>query len=285
MKKLIITALMASLAGCSIQSHDPGKPAVMADRGSYFAQQKTESIASNLVAFAGYPHVISDHDMPSNLKAGLDFTSGAYMGFNSFSSLFGAGGVGALSAITGDDIRPFGSDSVILMVPLQSGEKYNDLSVAKRAFETYLTKVDGSQLADNPSSAAYKSELARKKFSEDPNMSGANCRPENAALSLLSGADAKCGLSDYDVEIYFSRPASGGEFSELASLPKAQYSVMLFNLYSNYKVRSDAPWAASYDNRHKAFKSINMTLPFISPDRKDGGKRIVIDSNNKVLYL
>ena len=40
MKKLIIAALVASLAGCSIQSHDPGKPAVTADRGSYFAQNK-----------------------------------------------------------------------------------------------------------------------------------------------------------------------------------------------------------------------------------------------------
>ena len=285
MKKLIIAALVASLAGCSIQSHDPGKPAVTADRGSYFAQNKKDSIAANLIAFAGYPYVISDHDMPSNLKAGLDFTSGAYMGFNSFGSLFGAGGIGALSAITGDNIRPFTPDSVILMVPLQPGEKYNDLSVAKRAFETYLTKIDGSKLADNPSSAAYKSELARKKFSEDPNMSGANCHSENAALGLLSGADARCGLADYDVEIYFSRPASGREFPELFSLPKGQYSVMLFNLYYNYAVRSDAPWAAAYDDSQKVFKFKNLTLPFISPDRKDGGKRIVIDSNNKVLYL
>ena len=285
MRKLIIAAVIASLAGCSIQSHDPEKPAVTADKGSYFAQNKKDSIASNLVAFAGYPYLISDHDMPSDLKAGLDFTSGAYMGFNSFSSLLGSGGIGALSALTGDNIRPFGSDSVILMVPLQAGEKYNDLAVAKRAFETYLKKIDASLIKPDSSSAAYKSELARKKFAEDANMSGANCRAENAALGLLSGADARCGLGDYDVEIYFSRPATGREFPELSALPKGQYSVMLFNLYYNYAVRSNAPWAAAYDDSQKVFKFKNLTLPFVSPDRKDGGKRIVIDSNNKVLYL
>ena len=222
--------------------------------------------------------------MPSDLKAGLDFTSGAYMGFNSFSSLLGAGGIGALSAITGDNIRPFGSDSVILMVPLQFGEKYNDLAVAKRAFETYLKKIDASQMKVDPSSAAYKSQLARKKFAEDTNMSGANCRSENAALALLSGADARCGLSDYDVEIYFSRPATGLEFPELGALPTGQYSVILFNLYYNYAVLSDAPWAAAYDDRQKVFKFKNLTLPFVSPDRKDGGERLIIDGDNKVLY-
>lgn len=285
MKLIVIAALVAALSGCSIQSHDPEKPAVTADKGSYFAQDKKDSIASNLIAFAGYPYLISDHDMPSDLKAGLDFTSGAYMGFNSFSSLFGAGGIGALSVLTGDNIRPFGSDSVILMVPLQPGEKYNDLSVAKRAFENYLMKIDASLITTNPTSAAYKSQLARKKFAEDANMSGANCRAENAARALLSGADARCGLSDYDIEIYFSRPATGQEFPELGLLPRGQYSVMLFNLYFNYQVRSSVPWAAVFDDRMKFFKFKNLTLPFVTPERKDGGKRLIIDSNNKVLYL
>jgi len=89
---------------------------------------------------------------------------------------------------------------------------------------------------------------------------------------------------DYDVQIYFSRPATGQEFPELGVLPAGQYSVMLFNLYFDYQVRSDVPWAAAYDDQMKVFKFKNLTLPFVGPERKDGGKRLIVDSSNKILY-
>lgn len=290
MKKSIITILLPLLVtGCSVESHNPKKPAVMADKGSYFAQDKSESIASNLIAFAGYPHKISDNPMPTSLKGALDFTSGAYMGFSGFSSLWGAGGIGSLSLLTGDDIIPFTYDSVIVIAKIQPGEKYNDLSVAQRTFENYFTKIDGSFLAKDKSSAAYQHEVKRKKFSQDKSMTPASCEKSGVISSSLLKQDAECWVNDpdYKVHVIFSRPATGQEFPELALLPKSEYSVMLFNLWANYKVRDDAAWAAKLDTKHNVFSFKKMRAPFISPDKNDNGKRILFSQDSdqqKVIY-
>lgn len=261
----------------------------MADKGSYFAQDKSESVASNLLAFAGYSHKISDNEMPRSLKNALDFGSGAYMGFSGFSSLWSAGGIGALSVITGDDIVPFTQGSVIVITKLQPGEKYNDISVAKRAFEENFEKLDSSDIELDPSSAAYNHELKRKAFAEEKEMKPASCKEVSMINHSLSKADLECWVKndDYEATVIFSRPASGQEFPELATLPKAEYSVLLFNTWYEYKVREDAEWAASLDARKHVFKFKNKTLPFITPEQKDNGRRIMfIHENGKdsVIY-
>jgi hypothetical protein len=287
LKKIIVlgTLFLSVLAGCSSRSASPSKPEIFADKGVYFAQDKEKSLASNLTAFAGYPNLVSDHDMPTGLRRGLDFTSGTYIGFNAFNSLWGATGFGALTMITGDDIAPLTPSSIVLMTPLNPGEQYNDLSVAKRAVENSLEKIDGSFLAKNPNSAAYEKELKRLKFSENKSMNGVVCNEPGMAEKMLRHNDASCGIDGFNVEVYFARPANGNEFPELKELPKANYAVLLLNIYSDYKLRKDILWGASFDSEKKSFTFDEYTLPFVSPDKS--GKRILIkgqDEKTKILY-
>lgn len=286
MKKLIATMMLASaIAGCSSQGNTHGKPEVFSDKGQLFGQKKDASLASNLTAFAGYPYLISDQDMPAGLRRSLDFTSGTYIGFSSFSSLWGATGFGALTMLSGDQIAPFTPTSKIIMIPLLDNEKYNDLSVAKRAVETTLEKIDGAFLAKDPSSAAYDSELKRLAFSKNKSMAGVECHEPNFAVKMIRHNDATCGIDGFNVEVYFSRPATGNEFPELNSLPVGNYAVMLINTYGDYELRKDASWAASFDSDKKSFRFNNYTLPFVSPDKT--GKRILIQGDGdqtKILY-
>ena len=260
------------MTGCAVQSSNPNKPATFADKGSYFQQDKTKSLASNLVAFSGYPGLISDHDMPSDLKAGLDFTSGAYMGFNGFGSLFGAGGIGLLSMVS-DNTLPYQHGVKVVMVKLQPGEKFNDLSVAERAIETSLKKISSDKLTNRQ-----RSNSTIAAFISKTSMTGVKCHKPSAMN--LTDANAFCdfGDSDFGVSVIFARPATGQEFPELGAIPKGEYSVMLMDSmqYSVYELRDDA-WGAQYSSDgYMKFK--NLKLPFLSPDKS--GKRIAFATEN-----
>ncbi len=257
MKKISLlnlgTVAAIFLTGCAVQSSNPNQPATFADKGSYFQQDKTKSLASNLVAFSGYPGLISDHDMPSDLKAGLDFTSGAYMGFNGFGSLFGAGGIGLLSMVS-DNTLPYQHGVAVVMVKMQSGEKYNDMSVAERAIE--------------------------ESFNGD-NVKGIHCRKASAAWSMTTDIDAFCDLSgdgsvNDAITVRFARSASGNEFPELGTMPIGDYGVMLLSNLKDRTVKDNA-WVATYD--HNGFMQFkNLKLPFLSPDKS--GKRIAFATEN-----
>ena len=287
MKKVSVLSVLflSVLTGCSSKPSVEGKPEIFADKGVFFAQDKTKSVAANLTAFSGYPYLVSDHDMPTGLRRGLDFTSGTYVGFNSFGSLWGAAGLGGLSMLIGDNIAPFTPSTTVLMVPLQPGEQYYDLSVAKRAIENNVEKIDGSTLTIDPDSAAYKHQLKRLEFSKNKSMSGITCAEAGMAEKMIRHNDANCGIENYNIEVFFSRPAKGNEFPELKQLPTGNYAVLLLNLYSNYQLRKDASWAASFDDTKKSFKFNDFTLPYVSPDKT--GKRILIEGqgdNTKILY-
>lgn len=264
---LIGLAIFSSyLTGCAVQSHDPQKPAMFADKGSYFKQDTSKSLASNLVAFSGYPYLISDHDIPSDLKASLNFTSGAYLGFNGFSSLFGAGGVGLLSIVS-DNTLPYQSGLTLIMVPMNQGEKYDDYSVAERGIKASFEKINPSLL-----SKSQQNNPDIQKFLTNKNMDDLKCY--KAPIYTLTDVQAYCdyGDSNFGLTVIFSRPATGQEFPELGLLPKGQYSVMLIDdvRYPVHQLRADA-WAAIYSSSgFMQFK--NIKLPFLSPDNSN--KRI-----------
>lgn len=284
---LLVAALLASvISGCASNSATSAKPEIFAGKGAYFAQDKTKSFASNLTAFAGYPGKISDHEMPAGLRNGLDFTSGAYLGFSAFDSLWGATGLGAFAMLSGDNIRPLTISSVIVMVPLSSEQRYNDLSVAKLAMEQSLEKLDDEY---------FKTYYANKKdtdwihklktFSSDKSMNGIICQQASMASRMLSDLDAECNIDGYKVDVVFARPATGTEFPELKLLPKGKYAVVLLNKNGNFQVRKDALWAARLDSINKTYKINNYTLPFISPGKD--GKRIMFfgeEKQTKILY-
>lgn len=277
MKKISLlnlgTVAAIFLTGCAVQSSNPNQPATFADKGSYFQQDKTKSLASNLVAFSGYPGLISDHDMPSDLKAGLDFTSGAYMGFNGFGSLFGAGGIGLLSMVS-DNTLPYQSGVVVIMAKVESGEKYNDYSVAERAIKASFKKASDEYLKGT----SYLSKPEIKAFLADTDMSGMKCHKPGGLN--FTGRDAVCdfGDSDFGLSVIFSRPATGQEFPELGLLPQGEYSVMLLDSmrYPMYELRDDA-WGAQYSS-YGYMKFKNLKLPFLSPDKS--GKRIAFATEN-----
>ncbi len=260
------------MTGCAVESHNPNQPAMFADKGSYFKQDTTKSLAANLVAFSGYPHLISDHDMPSDLKAGLDFTSGAYMGFNGFGSLFGAGGIGLLSMVS-DNTLPYQHGVVVVMAKVEAGEKYNDYSVAEKAVKAAYKKVNINSISYRHAS---KPEI--KAFLADADMSGIKCHKPGGLN--FTGLNAVCdfGDSDFGLSVIFSRPATGQEFPELGLLPKGEYSVMLLDTvrYPMYELRGDA-WAAEY-NSDGFMQFKNLKLPFLSPDKS--GKRIAFATEN-----
>ena len=269
------------MTGCAVESHNPNQPAMFADKGSYFKQDTTKSLAANLVAFSGYPHLISDHDMPSDLKAGLDFTSGAYMGFNGFGSLFGAGGIGLLSMVS-DNTLPYQHGVVVVMAKVEAGEKYNDYSVAERAIKASFKKASDEYLKGT----SYLSKPEIKVFLADTDMNGMKCHKPGGLN--FTGRDAVCdfGDSDFGLSVIFSRPATGQEFPELGVLPKGEYSVMLLSTmrYPMYELRGDA-WAAKY-NSDGFMQFKNLKLPFLSPDKS--GKRIAFATENgkeSVIYL
>ena len=282
MKKntLIGVAILTSfLTGCAVQSHDPQKPAIFAVIGSYFKQDTSKSLASNLVAFSGYKNLISDHDMPSDLKAGLDFTSGAYMGFNGFGTLFGAGGVGLLSMVSSNTL-PYQSGVIVVMVKTQPNEKYNDLTVAERAIESSFAKADINTL-----SPVYTKKTEVQSFLANKDMSGVKCHKPSAFDMTDTDVECDYGDSDLGLAVIFGRPATGQEFPELGLLPAGNYSVMLVRTirYPVYQLRDDA-WAATYSSKgYMKFK--DMKLPFVSPD--NSSKRIAFvteEGKEKVIY-
>lgn len=282
MKKLSAVSLLiaSTLFGCASPNKSPSATTTGVGKGTYYTQDKTQSLAANLVAFSGYNHLISDHSMPSDLKASLDFTSGAYMGFNSFNNLWGAGGIGLLSVVS-DNTLPYQSGVMLVMVKLELGEKYNDLTVAERAITTSLQKIDFAGL-----DPYYQQKPEVKKFLSNKSMSGVKCKKPSAFSLTDTNALCDFGDSDFGVSVIFSRPATGQEFPELALLPKGEYSVMLMDQtkYPMYELRNDA-WGSVYHAR-KGYMSFNdLKLPFVAPD--NSGKRIAFQGegdNARVIY-
>lgn len=273
----VLTAVM--MTGCAVKSSSSSAPAFNADKGSYFTQDKEKSLAANLVAFSGYRGLISDRDMPSDLRAGLDFTSGAYMGFNGFGTIFGAGGVGLLSMVSSNTL-PYKNGAIVVMVKTQPNEKYNDLTVAERAIESSFAKADINTL-----SPVYTKKTEVQSFLANKDMSGVKCH--KPSVFDMTDTDVECdyGDSDLGLAVIFGRPATGQEFPELGLLPAGNYSVMLVRniRYPVYQLRDDA-WAATYSSDgYMKFK--DMKLPFVSPDKS--GKRIAFTLENgkdKVIY-
>lgn len=196
------------LAGCSSKPDDFGKP---------YVQDKSESVALNLAAYAGYPGVFEDnnysHSLDALTRAGTMATLlpndlGASMGG------LGAGalgfGLGLLTSLTAD--TPF-DIGFVFTAKLMPGEDYRSPDTVLRVFRANYEKRPADPLL--PADM----EDMRNKTSLDRYV----CK-----ATTDYGYDVVCYDPDYEDYVYYintTRPANGQEFGEAMPLSVGSYGV------------------------------------------------------------
>ncbi len=253
----VTTLAVMTLAGCSSTPKDMGKP---------FVQNPTKSVALNVAAYAGYPHLLSDNSYSKGFDTLVTSTSNAMLLSSdlarSLGSLGGAGlgiGLGFMSGLVAE--YPLQSSNVFT-AKLNPGEDYRSPQTIVRVLDANYQK----QVAKPDDSEELKT------FLNKPSLKDYVCTG-----TMYKDFDFTCSdpaHDTYTMLVKVVRPASGTEFGEVMPLTPGQYGVYLITPERGYAQEVKANAADPYFHMKDGAYVIGDTiLPKVAP--REDGKRLV----------